>query len=176
MLDPLVEGGGDSLPIVSGVNDLRNPRDPCAETDEGDPEAGGAERSEDHREGELASGCANRRLTRGEEEGDACSADKPDVEGPRVDGELFTDGVWCNEDCEKREGAEKGGNADRIKGVPCDCGDVATTESPPRREGTNHHKHGAESAQAPTVASTAQASRPSLESANRLHCLRLAEQ
>jgi hypothetical protein len=112
VLNSLVGGGLRKLPIVAGVNDLCNSSDPCTETKEGDPEPRGAKWSEDHRERELASGCANRRLTCGEEEGEACGANKPNMEGPGVNWELLTNRIWCNEDGEKRERAEEGGDAD----------------------------------------------------------------
>jgi hypothetical protein len=100
------------LPIVAGVNDLCDPRDPCAETSEGDPKPRCAKRSEDHREREFASRSTNRRLTCSEEEGEACSPNKSNMEGPGVNGELLTNRIWCNKDGEKREGAEEGGDAD----------------------------------------------------------------
>jgi hypothetical protein len=34
------------------------------------------------------------------------------MEGPGVNWELLTNRIWCNEDGEKRERAEEGGDAD----------------------------------------------------------------
>ena len=99
------------LPIVAGVNDLCDASDPRSETKEGDPEPWGTEWSEDHSEREFASSCADGRLACGQEEGEACGRDKPNMKGPRINRKLLPHRIWCDEDCKKRKGAEEGEHA-----------------------------------------------------------------
>ena len=139
------------LAVVSRVDDLRDARDPNSQCNQRDPEARRAVNTEDGGEGQVVAG---RRHCSADEGGDAANGGdcyEPYMYGPPIESQLFSKGVWRDQQEEGGESDEESDCTIGVEGVPHGRGYTRGGERPPGGQGAEHDAYGADSTQASTA-------------------------
>ena len=106
--------------------------------------------TEDRGEGQVIAGCRHRSSDKGGDEAEGGDADEPHMHRPPIESQLFTEGIWGDQQEEGGERNKEPGGAVGVKGVPHRCGYARGGERPPGGQRAEHDACGADAAQAST--------------------------